>query len=263
MKGIILAGGTGTRLYPMTKAVCKQLLPVYNKPMIYYPLSTLMLAGIRDILVIGNPQDLPLFQSLLKDGSQWNTRIEYAPQLKPTGIAEALIIGEKFLDGSPCGLILGDNVLYRDAFQTLLAEAKAEIESNGGAKIFAYHVSDPRRYGVVDIGPDGKARSIEEKPTNPKSNYAVVGLYFYDSTAPARAKQLKPSPRGELEITDLNLSYLKDDRLSVRKLGRGTAWMDMGTPDSLLEAAQFVQIVEQRQGLKIADPDEISQLMFK
>lgn len=261
MKGIILAGGNGTRLHPLTHAVCKQLLPVYNKPMIYYPLSTLMLAGIREVAIITRPEDRALFEKLLKDGSQWKLKFEFIEQPRPAGIAEALILAEKFLAGQSCALILGDNIIYRDAFQALLADAKKEIEKSGGAQVFAYHVADPTQYGVVELDEHGNALSLEEKPKAPKSNYAVVGLYFFDGTASEKAKRIKPSGRGELEITDVNKEYLSEKRLRVRKLGRGTAWMDMGTPDALLEAAKFVQILEQRQGLQIADPNEISKLM--
>lgn len=260
MKGIILAGGNGTRLHPLTHAVSKQLLPVYNKPMIFYPLSTLMLAGMKEILFITRPDDQPLFRKLLGDGSQWGLRFDFVGQQRPSGIAEALILGERFLDGESCVLALGDNIIYRDGFQLMLAEAKNEIENFGGAQVFAYHVSNPSSYGVVEIGSDGKVLSLIEKPEKPKSNFAVVGLYFYDRTAVAKAKTLRPSARGELEITDLNKEYLKEGSLRVRKLGRGTAWMDMGTPESLLEAGQFVHILEQRQGLKIADPLEIAKL---
>ncbi len=254
-KGIILAGGTGTRLHPLTLAVSKQLLPVFDKPMIYYPLSLLMLARIRDVLVISTPSDLPGFERLLGDGSQWGMHFEYAAQPKPEGLAQALMIGEEFLAGAPSCLVLGDNVLYGHGIsEQLLASAAQE----SGATVFAYHVEDPQRYGVVSFDATGKARSIEEKPRVPKSSWAVIGLYFYDGTAPARARALKPSPRGEYEITDLNNTYLRDGALRVAPLGRGTAWFDAGTHASLLEASEFVHVVQRRQRQLIAAPDEIA-----
>jgi len=254
-KGIILAGGSGTRLHPLTKGLSKQLMPIYDKPMIYYPLSTLMLAGIRQVLIITTPHEQPLFQGLLGDGRSWGLRFEYAVQPSPDGLAQAFLIGEDFIDGDPCALVLGDNIFYGHGLQGLLTESARE---NRGATVFGYYVSNPSAYGVAEFDDRGMVIGLEEKPKNPKSNYAVAGLYFYDHRVVDLAKALRPSARGELEITDLNRKYLESGTLRLQKLGRGVAWLDTGTPDALLQAANFVQTIQQRQGLRASCPEEIA-----
>ena len=258
MKGIVLAGGSGTRLYPLTMITSKQLLPIYDKPMVYYPISTLMLAGIKDILIISTPRDLPNFKNLLGDGSNYGINLSYKEQPSPDGLAQAFILGEEFIGDDCCAMVLGDNIFYGNGFSKLLRDAVKNAEENKRASVFGYYVEDPERFGVVEFDKDGKVISIEEKPKEPKSNYAVTGLYFYDNRVVEVAKQMKPSARGELEITDLNRHFLEMNALDVKLLGRGYAWLDTGTMDSLIEAGQFVQMVEKRQGIKISAIEEIA-----
>ncbi len=258
MKGIILAGGAGTRLYPLTMVTSKQLLPVYDKPMIYYPLSTLMLAGIKDILVISTPEDTPRFENLLGDGSQFGIKLSYKVQPSPDGLAQAFILGKEFIGDDACAMVLGDNIFYGNGFSRILKQAVEDAEKSNKATVFGYYVNDPERFGIVEFDDKGNVLSVEEKPQNPKSNYAITGLYFYPSKVSLMAEQVKPSARGELEITTLNDMYLKQDRLGVQLLGRGFAWLDTGTMDSLVEAANFVHMVEKRQGIKISAPEEIA-----
>ena len=258
MKGIILAGGAGTRLYPLTMVTSKQLLPVYDKPMIYYPLSTLMLAGIQDILIISTPEDTPRFEHLLGDGSQYGVHLQYKVQPSPDGLAQAFILGEEFIGDDSCAMILGDNIFYGNGFSRILKTAASNAEKADRATVFGYYVNDPERFGIVEFDANGKVISVEEKPANPKSNYAITGLYFYPKGVSAMANEVKPSARGELEITTLNDMYLKQDRLDVQLLGRGFAWLDTGTMDSLVEAADYVRMIEKRQGIKISAPEEIA-----
>ena len=258
MKGIILAGGAGTRLYPLTMVTSKQLLPVYDKPMIYYPLSTLMLAGIQDILIISTPEDTPRFEHLMGDGSQYGVHFSYKVQPSPDGLAQAFLLGEEFIGGDACAMILGDNIFYGNGFSRILKNAVKNAQENGRATVFGYYVNDPERFGIVEFDEAGRVVSVEEKPAHPKSNYAITGLYFYPGRVSSLAKQVRPSARGELEITSLNALYLQDGKLDVQLLGRGFAWLDTGTMDSLVDAADFVRMVEKRQGIKISAPEEIA-----
>lgn len=258
MKGIILAGGSGTRIYPLTMVTSKQLLPVYDKPMIYYPLSTLMLAGIRDILIISTPEDTPNFEHLLGDGSQFGLRLSYKVQPSPDGLAQAFLLGEAFIGDDACAMVLGDNIFYGNGFSKILRKAASDAESEGAATVFGYYVNDPERFGIVEFDDNGRVISVEEKPKQPKSNYAITGLYFYPKGVSGRARNVKPSQRGELEITELNEMYLRQNELNVQLLGRGFAWMDAGTMDSLLDAADFIRMIEKRQGIKISAPEEIA-----